>query len=61
MKDDLVKLDPNEDNEIALIGNDGFVSGKISNAENAREVILLINYIIRNRWVDEWVPNIAME
>jgi hypothetical protein len=61
LHENLLKLNLHEESEIALVGNDGFISSQISSAERAREVIRVINYIVRNRWVDSWVPDIAMD
>ncbi len=56
-----VRMQLGDDREVMLLGNDGFVSSQLTGADKARDIILLINYIMRNRWVDDWVPNIAMD
>lgn len=57
----LPKLGLRDDGEIMLVGNDGFLSVRMTDADRAREAILLINYIVRNRWVDEWVPDVEIK
>jgi len=60
LRENLLKVNIGDESGISLIGNDGFIYAQISGPDDAREVILLINYIIRNRWVDSWVPDVAM-
>lgn len=42
--------------EIIRIQNDGALTANISSRKSANEVISIIGHIIKNRWVDDWVP-----
>jgi len=44
-----------EDGEIARIGNDGSISIQSLTRKRATDLNKIINYLISNKWVDDWV------
>jgi hypothetical protein len=58
--DNLLRMNLGEESEIMLIGNDGFVSTRVVDRDRASEVIRIINLVMKNRWVDDWVPGLEM-
>ncbi|MER9730888.1 hypothetical protein [Mesorhizobium sp. M0217] len=45
-----------EDGEIVRIASDGFVNLNLSTRTRAQELIDVINFVIVNRWIEDWVP-----
>lgn len=54
----LPRLRPNEEGEIVRVSNDGFISLNVAAKARAQELMHVVNHIVRNRWVDEWVPGL---
>lgn len=38
------------------LGNDGFISASVAKRTSALEVMRVVQYVMRNGWVDSWVP-----
>jgi hypothetical protein len=55
--DGLPSLRPNEEGEIARVGNDGFVMVNLGDRRRATEFMRVVSFVLRNRWVDGWVPS----
>lgn len=45
-----------EDGEVVRVSSDGFVSLRLSSRSQARDLQGVIEFILRNGWVEEWVP-----
>ena len=52
----LPRLKPNEEGEIVRVSTDGFVNVNLATRAKALEVIDVIAFILKNRWVEDWVP-----
>ena len=52
----LPRLRPNEEGEIVRVSNDGFLNLNLSTRRHARELIRVVDFIVSNRWVEDWVP-----
>lgn len=59
--ENLPRLSPADDGEILRLGNDGFLSFTMRDRDHALDVMMVINYVIRQRWVEDWVPGIEPE
>lgn len=55
--DGLPRLRPNEEGEIVRISHDGFINLNLSNRRQAIELNQVVDFIVRNRWVNDWVPS----
>lgn len=49
------------ESQIALVGNDGFVSASITSRSRAADLLQLLDFIVKNRWVNNWVANSEKE
>ena len=56
----LPRLRPNEEGEIVRVSHDGFINLNLSTRRAAQELIRVVDFIVTNRWVDEWVPSRGM-
>jgi len=54
--DGLPRLRPNEEGEIVRISHDGFLNLNLSTRHDAQELIRVVDFIVQNRWVEDWVP-----
>jgi hypothetical protein len=54
--DGLPRLRPNEEGEIVRISHDGFLNLNLSTRREAQELIRVVDFIVQNRWVEDWVP-----
>jgi hypothetical protein len=54
--DGLPKLRPNEEGEIVRLSNDGFLTLNLSDRRKAIEFLRVVSFVIKNRWVESWVP-----
>ena len=54
--DGIPRLKPNEDGEIVRLGNDGGVTLNQTSRIRASEFIRVLSFVLRNRWVEAWVP-----
>ena len=52
----LPKVKPNEEGEIARLGNDGFINLNLATRAKAMELMNVVGFVLRNRWVEDWVP-----
>ncbi|GEM_PF-3370482 len=52
----LPRLRPNEEGEISRLANDGFLTMNLTDRRRATEFMVAINFVLRNRCVDSWVP-----
>lgn len=53
--DGLPRVRPNEEGEIARISHDGFINLNLSTRRQAHELIRVVDFIVSNRWVEDWV------
>lgn len=49
------------ESQIALVGNDGFISASLSNRSRATDLLQLLDFIVKNRWVSNWVATSEKE
>lgn len=54
--DGLPRLSPHDDGEIGRIGNEGFLSADVTDAARATELLLALRFLVRQHWVESWVP-----
>lgn len=54
--DGIPRLRPNEEGEIVRVSHDGFINLNLSKRSHAQELIRVVDFIVRNRWVEDWVP-----
>jgi hypothetical protein len=45
-----------EDGEIVRVASDGFVNLNLTTRTRAQELIEVVNFVMVNRWVEDWVP-----
>ncbi|HEX7855926.1 MAG TPA: hypothetical protein VF503_19750 [Sphingobium sp.] len=45
-----------EDGEIVRVASDGFVNLNLTTRQRAEQLIEVVNFIMVNRWVEDWVP-----
>ena len=38
------------------VSHDGFINLNLSRRSHAQELIRVVDFIVRNRWVEDWVP-----
>jgi hypothetical protein len=50
------RLRPNEEGEIVRVSHDGFINLNLSKRSHAQELIRVVDFIVHNRWVEDWVP-----
>ena len=55
--DGLPRLRPNEEGEIVRVSHDGFLNLNLSTRRQAQELARVVDFIVTNRWVEDWVPN----
>ncbi|MEP4051551.1 MAG: hypothetical protein ABJN22_04835 [Litorimonas sp.] len=51
-RNDLPIIDTQDENEIVIVGNDGFIHSKIQNADKAKDLLKIIGHIVANKWID---------
>ncbi|WP_141400541.1 hypothetical protein [Magnetospirillum sp. 15-1] len=55
--DGLPRVRSPEDREIVHVASDGFIYLYLSTRSRAKELLEVVNFIMVNRWVDDWVPD----
>jgi len=45
-------IDTQDESEIVIVGNDGFIHSKIPNADKAKDLLKIIGHIVANKWID---------
>lgn len=55
--DGLPRVPTVEEREIVRISSDGFVNLNLTTRLHAREFLQVINFVMANRWVEDWVPS----
>ncbi len=53
----LPRLRPNEEGEIVRVSHDGFLNLNLNTRRQAQELIRVVDFIVSNRWVEDWVPS----
>jgi hypothetical protein len=57
--DGLPRIRPNEEGEIVRVSHDGFLNLNLSTRRQAIELNRVVDFIVSNRWVEDWVPSRA--